>query len=78
LDLLSRNPVKNFIISFGPREEALKVWAENTLLFFPGSRTRVVRSSSSLPIPTAPTRIPSPTVDFKQDMYSSKVGLPSV
>jgi len=63
LALLSRNPVKNFIISYGPREEALQVWSENTLLFFPGSTTRIVRSSSSLSIPTAPTRIPSPTVD---------------
>jgi hypothetical protein len=50
----------------------LPVGAENARLFFPFSPLSLVRSPFSLPIPTASTRTPIPTIDFKEDMYSSR------
>jgi hypothetical protein len=79
LVLLSRYPpVKDCIISLGPREDkALVVGAEDTRLFFPCSTPSLVRSPFSFPIPTASTRTPIPTIDFKEDMYSSREIIPS-
>jgi hypothetical protein len=37
----------------------------------------LVRSPFSLQIPTASTRTPIPTIDFKEDMYSSREIIPS-
>jgi hypothetical protein len=66
------------MISLAPREDvALLVGAEYTRLFFPCSTPSLVRSPFSLPIPTASTRTPIPTIDFKEYMYSSREVVPS-